>query len=78
MIFFGHGFFVLLNPLKQIFDIMLALEFLEGVHIFFLKCLLVVMFSLIQNVVVHIGIVFRNPDDFRFLNTSDKFTHKGK
>lgn len=44
----------LIKPLKQIFDIVFDLKFLEEVEILILEGLLGVMLFLIQNVVVHI------------------------
>jgi hypothetical protein len=44
-----------IQPLEQIFHIMLDLELLEKVHVFILEGLFGVMLFLIQNVIVHIS-----------------------
>jgi hypothetical protein len=44
---------ILFKPLKQELDIVLDLELLEEVYVFFLERLFAVMLFLVQDVVVH-------------------------
>src|SRR3970040_1859030 len=52
--FFIVTFVVLIDPFKQVLDIMLNFEFLEKALVFFLKCLFTMMLLLIQNVVIYV------------------------